>query len=120
MGEQSNSKNRSRNAAHRQSENHFTPDCALVQMHPSRRYFREEIEQSVRTDGYDGGNSQTENQYGEQENAAPQSSQSDQSAHEKADEDFDRDQRHSGSCEICGILRSRLFLVYFSVHPDEA
>src|SRR5438309_8710924 len=71
MGEQSNSKNRSRNAAHRQSENHFTPDCALVQMHPSRRYFREEIEQSVRTDGYDGGNSQTENQYGEQENAAP-------------------------------------------------
>ena len=87
MLQQANPNNRTRYAARRQRNHNFSAYVLLPQVHYARGNFRNEVEQRVRSNSLDCWNSQTKNQDGEQQHAAPQSGETDESSNHHADQD---------------------------------
>src|SRR5258708_35185765 len=95
MGQQGDSANRAWDAADGQRDHDLAPYRAFFQMQESSRNLGEEVEQCIGSNGHDRRHFQTEDQYGEQQNAAPHTGQANENADDKANQDFDRDQVHS-------------------------
>ena len=58
------------------------------QVHDARGYFGEEVKNRIRTDRHDRGHFQPEDENGEQQHAAPHSTQADENADDKANQNF--------------------------------
>jgi len=71
VGQQSNSTNRTWNAANGQGNHDLAPHRAFLQMQESGRNLGEEVEECVGSNSHDRGHLQTEDQHREQQNAAP-------------------------------------------------
>jgi hypothetical protein len=70
MNQKGDSRDGSRNAAHCQSEDDAAPDSASAEVHPTSRDLGKKIEKRIRANRNDRGHSQSEDQDGQQENAA--------------------------------------------------
>src|SRR5580693_8451810 len=117
MAQQAYPEYRSRNAAYGQCHNDLASDRSFPEVNPARTDLGDEVEESVRSDGYDGRYPEKKDQNREQKHTPPHSCHTDQSTDHETNQDlFDKHGKIRTTRPSLSAPRSR----GLSVDPDEA
>src|SRR5580692_7313355 len=88
MAQQAHPEYRSRDAAYGQCHNDLASNRSFAEVNPARTDLGDEVEESVRSDGYDGRYSEKKDQDRQQKHTAAHSCHTDQSTDHEADQDL--------------------------------